>query len=448
MSRDDVRNVLFAALALVASSAGCQLDADHFGTRYRCDESGACPADYACMSSGFCEPVSGGVAGAQECGTTNVLKDDFEDAEDNRQWNVGGYGSSATEADGLLTIEIQPDIPGAVGVYHTRRRYLFRSSSVAVEASSLDPALPIFAELEIEADGSTQASIRMVNGDLRFVYELNDQEHVIAAVPYSETDHRWWRLREDAGVLLWETSPDGDAWEVQGRTSSTPFSTLVVVELEVRTTEVQTVPMQVQFDNFNAGSEGDAWCPATVLRDDFDDGLLGNNWGWWESNDCTLFERDGKLVFEHEGNGGGDCGYYSLSLYDLHDSSVTVEAPQVTEKDIYVSLVLDMPSNTELLIERRQNESGYELGCRKRVEGQSSEACAIPYDEVAHRWWRIRSEDDLVHWETSPDGLTWKVEATHGSSEMPLEETEIVLSSWTESTDEPGEIVFDNLNIE
>ena len=448
MSRHDVRNTLVAALVLAASSAGCQLDADHYGTRYRCDEGGACPADYTCTNNGFCEPLSGGsLVGEKGCGTTNVLQDDFEDAEDNSQWYSGGYGISISEVEGLLSFDIQPDTPGAYATYRSTRRYLFRSSSVAVEAS-FDASAPIVVEMEVEANGSNQVTFRMRDGDLQFIYRLKDSDHVVAAVPYSETDHRWWRLRESAGVVFWETSPDNDTWEIQGRVSSTPFSALAMVELEVRS-DTQAAPMPVTFDNVNASSEEEAWCPAAELRDDFDDGLVGTMWGRWADNDCSVFERDGELVFEYEGAGGpGSCGYYSVSLYDLSESSVTVEVPQVTEKNIYVSLDLDMPGDNELLIQRRELESGYELYCRKVVEGQSSSACAITYDPVAHRWWRIRSEDELVHWETSPDGQTWKAEATHSSREMPLGETEIVLSVWTDATDEAGEIVFDNLNIE
>ncbi|OLZ72559.1 hypothetical protein AVW11_03975 [Streptomyces amritsarensis] len=38
---------------------------------------------------------------------------------------------------------------------------------------------------------------------------------------YSATDHAWLRIREDAGTLHWETSPDGTTWTTR-RTAATP----------------------------------------------------------------------------------------------------------------------------------------------------------------------------------------------------------------------------------
>lgn len=38
---------------------------------------------------------------------------------------------------------------------------------------------------------------------------------------YSPTDHAWLQLRETAGTLRWETSPDGETWTVR-RTAPTP----------------------------------------------------------------------------------------------------------------------------------------------------------------------------------------------------------------------------------
>ena len=33
---------------------------------------------------------------------------------------------------------------------------------------------------------------------------------------------------------------------------------------------------------------------------------------------------------------------------------------------------------------------------------------SVPYDPVAHEWWRIREAGSKVYFETSPDGLAWK----------------------------------------
>lgn len=41
-------------------------------------------------------------------------------------------------------------------------------------------------------------------------------------IPYDATAHAWWRIREDAGTVYWETSPDGATWTTR-RSAATPF---------------------------------------------------------------------------------------------------------------------------------------------------------------------------------------------------------------------------------
>lgn len=47
----------------------------------------------------------------------------------------------------------------------------------------------------------------------------------IGSVLYVPVQHRWWRIRESANTLYWETSPDGKAWLVQTELSPTPIPT-------------------------------------------------------------------------------------------------------------------------------------------------------------------------------------------------------------------------------
>jgi hypothetical protein len=65
--------------------------------------------------------------------------------------------------------------------------------------------------------GQTQTS-------LRCVVKTGATSANVCDVPFDPIAHRFWRLRERAGQLFWETSPDGQPpWAVQ-HMQITPFS--------------------------------------------------------------------------------------------------------------------------------------------------------------------------------------------------------------------------------
>jgi hypothetical protein len=72
------------------------------------------------------------------------------------------------------------------------------------------------------------------------------------SIPYSVTQHRFWRLRHDASAdeLLWETSADGQVWTA--RRTLTPDSSLsnVRIYLGAGTYHPEASPGFAIFDNF------------------------------------------------------------------------------------------------------------------------------------------------------------------------------------------------------
>jgi len=71
-------------------------------------------------------------------------------------------------------------------------------------------------------------------------------------IPYSFSQHRFWRLRHDesANQILWETSSDGQTWTV--RRSMTPefVITEIQIHLGAGTYVRETFPGFAVFDNF------------------------------------------------------------------------------------------------------------------------------------------------------------------------------------------------------
>ncbi|MFH9574205.1 hypothetical protein ACH4MG_27155 [Streptomyces sp. NPDC017454] len=63
--------------------------------------------------------------------------------------------------------------------------------------------------------------INVVTGLIRFKNEVGYYDPESLDIPYTATDHRWLRMREDGTLLHWDTSPDGTTWTPQ-RTLATP----------------------------------------------------------------------------------------------------------------------------------------------------------------------------------------------------------------------------------
>lgn len=68
---------------------------------------------------------------------------------------------------------------------------------------------------------------------------------------YSAIDHSWWRLRESAGTVYWDTAPDGVTWTNRFSIASswTPNNITVHIEAGYYGTEVE--PFYVYVDNIN-----------------------------------------------------------------------------------------------------------------------------------------------------------------------------------------------------
>jgi hypothetical protein len=73
---------------------------------------------------------------------------------------------------------------------------------------------------------------------------------------YDPVAHAWLRLREDAGALRWEASPDGAAWTVL-RTASTPaWTTQSTLSLLLEAHRDAGIEDYAEFDELNSSRPG------------------------------------------------------------------------------------------------------------------------------------------------------------------------------------------------
>lgn len=140
------------------------------------------------------------------------------------------------------------------------------------------------------------------------------------------------------------------------------------------------------------------------LSDDFNDGALG---AIWSTSYGAVSESGGRARIL------SDTGYPAIktdAAHTLTGSHVLVEAFPAPVGDattaVSSQMSIDSPTaGTRLIIMvvlnlgeiRFHNQTGY----------WDDSGVTIPYDPVAHRWWRIAESAGTVTMSTSPDGTTW-----------------------------------------
>lgn len=151
-----------------------------------------------------------------------MLRDDFDDASRDVVLWSGSYGDVVEEA-GLARVPCST----AFSAYQSASVYTLADSQVAcrvVPPAAGGATVEALAELlVITSTGGTDGgfSLNAVTGQLSLASRSGYFDGAAVVLTYSPTDHAWLRLREAAGVLYWETSPDGTAWTV-GRSSESP----------------------------------------------------------------------------------------------------------------------------------------------------------------------------------------------------------------------------------
>jgi hypothetical protein len=100
--------------------------------------------------------------------------------------------------------------------------------------------------------------INAVGGLLRCKNEVGYYDAEAVDIPYSATDHKWLRMREDGTSLYWDTSPDGTTW-TNRRTIPTPAWILAETDacaLDMSAHRDAGVDDYAEYDLFNTLSNG------------------------------------------------------------------------------------------------------------------------------------------------------------------------------------------------
>jgi len=109
-------------------------------------------------------------------------------------------------------------------------RWDFTESSCLIKASQVVNASDGSTEtyFGLDAGGSNTIQIGYQNGSILFSEDIAGSRNSVS-VPYSTFEHAWWRVRQSAGTIYWDTSSDGSFWTTQRtRTSATDWSSCLL----------------------------------------------------------------------------------------------------------------------------------------------------------------------------------------------------------------------------
>jgi hypothetical protein len=180
----------------------------------------------------------------------HALTDNFNDNSiDSSKWS--SYGP-IQEVNQRLEIRPPSNLP-QYGGYQSAARYDLTDSSVHVEVvQALFGAHACGTNLLAIVDGNNQVFIGAGGGILYCNARVAGAARNYKVVPYDSENHRWWRLRESAGVLHWEVSAHGLVWTTLVSKPAPISLTGVYLHLQAGTFDKVPAPGLAIFESFNA----------------------------------------------------------------------------------------------------------------------------------------------------------------------------------------------------
>lgn len=195
---------------------------------------------------------AGGMPPVGPCHPTG-LEDAFAGSAVNTNlWNGQGKQSIMTVSGGVLRVTPEDSVTDDqwVGLV-TSATYDLTGCAVWIEVPSV-----IKSGLEGETYWQIHSSqgvgrIRVIDGELEATVTDQGNDLGDASQTYVAASHRWWRIREDTGMLYLEVSADFVTWNTMLATAAPAYVSAITVGLGVVSPTEETNMGQTQFDNFN-----------------------------------------------------------------------------------------------------------------------------------------------------------------------------------------------------
>jgi hypothetical protein len=178
-------------------------------------------------------------------------------------------------------------------------------------------------------------------------------------------------------------------------------------------------------------------CVDPGIGDSFTGLIPCNPWGNPIVQNAGLNVSNGTLQVTPNANNANAKGGCTRASVPFGAAGVFVEVSQVTPNaTTYISLT--GTSMLSILV------SGSEIS---PVESGSMMVPIIPYDPVAHRWWRIRPNGAHAIFEGSPDGRTWNTLYVGTTASVPATVTVEFGAQTATAVPMPGAAKFESIDV-
>lgn len=392
-------------------------------------------------------PDSGTAAG---CGKFELLSDDFADGVTNANlWarRTVTSGASVTEAASEVTIVPKANQNGSnYDFYGSTYQYDLTGSQVSFEVREVTSTSTTAGTFVKLGDNDAGLELTAFSGRLDARTWTLGTLATLSSVPYDPVAHARWRLREAAGAVYFETSPDGAAWTALTSVGTPPFVRSTWLSFGAGTYERVAKPGQARFGPVNGGVPRGKGCPAATLVDAFTGSSIGPSWFNVYSFGGASYSQSDAAILVPGSSAPAEAGFGSTNLFDLTAGSVSVAVPQMVSSSLsgpWAAFTLSEP-NTGNKIEFTQY--GGTLYAKHWLGGTDANLASVAYDPASHAAWRIREQGGQVVWETKGAG-GWSVLFSEAAPFPPTALGVYLIAGSEVATASAGQARFDDLNL-
>ncbi len=193
---------------------------------------------------------------------TKTLTDNFATASSTKWWGYGQYGaSSPVVTNGRLVLTPAASYPtlNSVATYDLTGSYAMCEFVQNANVGSGS----ITVEFGLQIDGTNALRFVVAGSDLIFRESISGVNSD-TSIAYNSGTYKFFRLRETAGVIYWETSIDSLTWTVQRSKSTALTITALNAYFTSGFWSNETNPGTAIFDNFNLAVPPAAYTGWTV----------------------------------------------------------------------------------------------------------------------------------------------------------------------------------------
>ena len=189
-------------------------------------------------------------AGAEPCHPLG-LEDGFDNGSyDGSLWSLWGGAPTGVENGRWFVAPTPSAVDGETGILYSQSYYDHHDCSAWIEVPTVfDVSISGEASFYLWGDDSNRVKIDAHAGTIGFKFTVNGADDPTAELTYDPVEHRWWRIRESAGTVHLETSPDAHTWTDRLSAASPAYVGNATMEFGAASWGTMPMVSRVEFDN-------------------------------------------------------------------------------------------------------------------------------------------------------------------------------------------------------